>query len=229
MGFLPTFNFRWIFDGILIIHWWTFAGISSLFNFRCISIDVGCMFGGFSIDDTFMSSTFRYCMDIDLSFAYFPLLDLSLAHLRLLILGPAECAERLNPPPPACRGHGVLDSECKERLNSARSQNSKLPNSSLQKPSFRFLAKPGGVLTPPYLPGSPAHSAGPLPNEWSVGRLGAPRPIFGGSNLGVDFGTPNRQKGTKNVFFLRLAVRRGVRRHLGTPRERILTLPGGLF
>ena len=37
------------------------------------------------------------------------------------------------------------------------------------------------------------------------------------------------KKGPKKVTFLRLAVRRGVRRHLGTPRERILTLPGGLL
>ena len=42
----------------------------------------------------------------------------------------------------------------------------KFPNPKIL--GFRFLArvlaKPGGVLTPPYLPGSPAHSAGPTQN-----------------------------------------------------------------
>ena len=37
------------------------------------------------------------------------------------------------------------------------------------------------------------------------------------------------KKGPKRDVFFRLAVQRGVRRHPGTPRGRILTLQGGLF
>ena len=37
------------------------------------------------------------------------------------------------------------------------------------------------------------------------------------------------KKGPKRDAFFRLAVQRGVRRHPGTPRGRILTLQGGLF
>ena len=97
---------------------------------------------------------------------------------------------QLNPPPPACRGHGVLDQKRKEIQILLSPKIPSSPNSSLQKPGLRFLAKPGGVLTPPYLPGSPAHSAGPPQNAGLVRPLGAPRPILGGSNFGVVFGTP---------------------------------------
>ena len=62
--------------------------------------------------------------------------------------------------PPARGEHGVLD----HRASSRRV----LPDPKFPSPKFqaldawpRILAKPGGVLTPPYPPGGPAHSAGP--------------------------------------------------------------------
>ena len=51
--------------------------------------------------------------------------------LKSLFPGLAECAERLNPRPPACRGHGVWDSAIKFLSKFAKSQISKFLNSLL--------------------------------------------------------------------------------------------------
>ena len=98
-------------------------------------------------------------------------------------------ARKRSAAPPARGEPGVLDS----RLGCCRV----LPDPKFPSPKFqaldagpRILAKPGGVLTPPYLPGGPAHSARPRTFA-PVGRPGVE--LF---EFLVDFCTS--QKSSKN-------------------------------
>ena len=105
--------------------------------------------------------------------------------------GLAECAKRLNPPPPSSieGEHGVLDhsSSSFQILQGPRITSSKF----LALESWpRILAGNPEGFTPPYLPGATAHSAGGGPKTPPGPLSGLKNSIFRRSMFWTIFGTP---------------------------------------
>ena len=85
----------------------------------------------------------------------------------------------------------------------------------MQEP--RMIAKPGGVLVPPYLPRSPAHSAGPTQNHRS--HFGA-APFATPPNYSLDSNWP-----PKLLIFTMLAnfwpIEKGIQKHISSKPHKI--------